>query len=162
MKRILLSAAITLLAAQAMPALAAGGMGMTWQKFSHDVFTGTDLVGCGGTCNPYVGDTSCRVLLPVLCVRIDGSPNPGVAADFYHGWREGHITTTMPVSGTSLTSQVVADQICAATFGNGWIMAEHHHPTGGGGWNWHAFGNVRTDTRFWTRINNQPGNCWDP
>ncbi|UXI70218.1 hypothetical protein [Tahibacter amnicola] len=162
MKTIMLGVVTVVLAMVAGPTWAAAGKGMTWGKYSHDVTTGTDLVGCGGVCNPYVGDTQCRTLLPILCVRIDGSPNPGVAADFYHGWREGHITTTMPLAGTALTSQAVADQICAATFGTGWVMAEHHHPTGGGGWSWYAFGNIRQDTRFWTRIQNQPGNCWDP
>jgi hypothetical protein len=162
MIKTLFFAALALLAASATPAVASGGMGMSWGKYSHSAATGTDLVGCAGTCNPYVGDTSCKQLLPVLCVNIDGSPNPGVLADFYHGWREGHITTTMPVSGIALTSQVVADQICAATFGTRWAMAEFHHPTSSGGWSWYAFGDVRSDTRFWTRIQGQPGNCWDP
>lgn len=30
-----------------------------------------------------------------------------------------------------------------------------------GGWAFWAYGNVRDDTRFWVRINDQPANCWD-
>lgn len=144
------------------PAASKGGKGMTWVKFRHDSLTGTDHVGCdnGITCNAYTGDTACKVALPVLCRKNDNSPNPGVPTDFYNGWKKGHIATTMPISGTALTSQAVADQICAATFGRGWVMADFHHPEGG--WSWSSFGNARTDTRYWVRIRDQPANCWNP
>ncbi len=152
-----LGALVILFVAAAPAALAAGGQGMTWDKIGHA--NGVDHVGCVG-CNAYTGDTACKAILPILCLQQDGSSVPkGVYPDFYNGWAQGNVTTTMPVSGTSLTSLEVANQICAASFGTGWRMAEHHD--GAGGWNWYAYGNVRSDTRFWVHINDQPGNCWD-
>jgi len=154
----------TLLAAlSAVPAAASGGNGMTWRVYSHDASRGVDRVGCdnGVQCNAYYGDTSCTASLPLLCLKQDSSPVPsGLATDFYNGWARGHIATTPPVPGVTLTSQAVANQICAAHFGVGWRAAEFHD--GGGGWNWYAYGDVRNDMRFWAAINDQPGNCWNP
>jgi hypothetical protein len=44
----------------------------------------------------------------------------GLPQDGYSGWAAGHITTTPPVQGITLTSAAVADQVCAANFGIGW------------------------------------------
>lgn len=146
------------------PALASGGMGMTWGKMSHGTVPGVDEVGCSvGSfyCNAYRGDTSCMTSLPILCLNVDGSPKPsGLYTDFYNGWARGNIATTQPIPGTWLTSQAAADQLCANYFGAGWRMAEFHD--GGGGWDWYAYGNVRSDMHFWVRISNQPANCWNP
>jgi len=38
-------------------------------------------------------------------------------------------------------------------------MAEFHD--GKGGWGFVAHGHINTTSRFWVRINDQPGNCWD-
>ncbi|WP_253910608.1 flagellar hook-length control protein [Pyxidicoccus fallax] len=131
---------------------------MTWGKWSHSA--GVDRVGCLN-CDPYRGETSCSNVLPVLCINQDGSPvPPGITPDFYNGWARGNIATTLPVSGTSLTSLAVANQLCASAFGAGWRMAEFHD--GNGGWNWYAYGNVRSDMRFWVHINDNAGNCWNP
>jgi hypothetical protein len=139
---------------------ASGGNGMTWAKHGHNATYGVDHLGCAN-CNAYAGETSCKTALPVLCLRQDGSATPsGLATDFYNGWVRGHIATTMPVQGASLTSLDVANQLCAATFGLGWRMAAFHD--GGGGWNWYAYGNVRNDMRFWVAITDQPANCWNP
>lgn len=136
----------------------AGGMGMTWGKVSHTSATGTDKVGCLG-CNPYTGDTACTYARPVLCIKNDTSPNPGIAVSFYNGWASGHIGLTSPVVGTTLASLATADALCVAQFGAGYRMAEHHD--GGGGWNWNAYANISSASRFWTYINDQPGNCWN-
>jgi hypothetical protein len=150
-----LALATTLAAAPSARAL--DGHGTTWGKLSHS--NGVDHVGCLG-CYPYTGETSCKTVLPILCLKQDGSAvPPGVTPDFYNGWAAGNIATTFPVAGSSLTSQSVADQVCAASFGAGWRMAEHHD--GNGGWNWYAYGNVRSDLRYWVHINDQPGNCWN-
>ncbi|OJT22093.1 flagellar hook-length control protein [Archangium sp. Cb G35] len=146
----------------ALPAEASGGRGMTWIKRSHFSTNGADWVGCdnGIFCNAYSGDTSCTASLPILCIKQDFSPAPaGLPADWYTGWANGHITTTPPVQGLTLTSAAVADQICAASFGSGWRMAQFHD---GGGWNFYAYGNVRNDMRFWVHISDQPANCWNP
>jgi hypothetical protein len=132
------------------------------------------------SCNPYVGDTDCKQVRPILCIRQDGSASNGFDASpggppyyydaFYNGWAKGNIGLTHGILGTSLTSLVVADAACAAELGAGWRMAEHHD--GNGGWQWTAYGNLNdvytvngaghhlTD-RFWVYINGQPaGNCW--
>lgn len=146
----------------AAPALASGGRAMTWSKISHGVSSGVDEVGCT-SCNPYVGDTACTTALPILCLNVDGSPTPsGLATDFYNGWARGNIATTQAIPGTWLTSQAVADQYCVNYFGVGWRMAEFHDGGVSGGWNWYAYGNVRSDTRYWVRISDQPANCWNP
>jgi hypothetical protein len=185
------------LVAATAPAIAAGGLGLTWGKYLHDPSLGIDRVGIFGTGNPYVGDTSCTVKLPVLCLNVDGSPRPNYAIpatggggppEFYSGWVEGHIATTKPVKGTLLTSPAAGDQQCVVSFGTGWRMAEWHDgkyvlgmdatnfygntsnssstwASGvavSGGTTFFAFGNVRTDKRFWVNINDQPGNCWNP
>ena len=136
--------------------------GMTWAKVSHQSATGTDLVSChdGGTsCNAYQGDTDCTFALPMLCFKPDASENPGVEADFYHGWKGGHVAITPPVRGDQLMSLETADHLCAMNFGAGWRMADFHHDAGG--WAWHAYGDVRDDSRFWVAIYDQAANCWD-
>jgi|JI10StandDraft_1071094.scaffolds.fasta_scaffold05658_13 hypothetical protein len=136
------------------------GKAMTWTKNSHNASLGTDNVGCAN-CNAYTGDTMCSAFLPVLCIKQDGSVKPsGLATDFYNGWTGGHIATTHAIQGSTLTSLQVANQFCIDNFGPGWRMAEFHD--GKGGWNWHAYGDVRQDSRFWVHINDQPSNCWNP
>jgi hypothetical protein len=150
-----------LMVGMSLPAQASGGMGMTWTKHFHTTAQGVDRVGCGGVCNAYTGDTSCSTALPVLCIKKDGSPTPpGLATDFYNGWTGAHIATTHPIVGSVLTSQVVADQLCAAYFGAGWRMASFHD--GNGGWSWYAYGDIRNDMKLWVRISDQPANCWNP
>lgn len=141
------------------PQLSAG-RAMTWIKTTHDSSLGVDRVGCSN-CNAYTGDTLCTAKLPVLCIKKDSSPKPtGLITDFYNGWVGGHIATTRPIQGSTMTSLQVANQLCVDNFGAGWRMAEHHD--GNGGWNWYAYGNVRQDTRMWVHINGQPANCWNP
>lgn len=155
--KILLTA--ILLLALCVPTWASGGKGMTWAKGTHNSTDGTELVGCG-TCNPTVGDTACTASLPVLCFKSDGSPAPvDITPSFYNGWKGGHISTTPPIPGTMLTSLAAANQICVNYLGAGYGIAEFHHNLGG--WNWNAFGDIRTDYRFWTYINDQSANCWN-
>jgi hypothetical protein len=132
---------------------------MTWAKTAHNSGNGTDHVGCAG-CNPYTGDTACSSSLPVLCYKYDGSPVPaGLTPDFYNGWKYGHISLTLPVQGTQLTSLAAANQICVNAFGAGYEIAEFHHNLGG--WSWWAYGDVSNSQRFWTYINDTSGNCWN-
>ncbi|RKG92510.1 flagellar hook-length control protein [Corallococcus terminator] len=139
------------------PAEASGGRGMSWAKVSHS--SGVDEVGCWG-CDAYVGETSCTTALPLLCIRQDGSARPAqTPASYYPSWAAGNIATTLPISGSLLTSLSSANQMCVQFFGAGWRMAEFHDA---GGWGFNAYGNVRTDTRFWVHINDQPANCWNP
>lgn len=181
-------------------AFAKAGKGVTFSKISHNSTLGIDYVGCSTGCDPYVGDTLCTDLLPILCIKVDGStrPNyvvpavPSTAAmpkQYYSGWARGHIATTVPVSGNALGSAAGADALCKALIGDGYRMAEIHDgiytpgmdynvkygdsyywhssspwasPLYRGGWRFYAYGNVRTDTRFWAWVNGQPSNCWNP
>ena len=50
-----------------------------------------------GSCNPYEGDTSCRIRLPIACYRSSGAVAPlGLAQDFYKGWVRGQLAATRP------------------------------------------------------------------
>ena len=133
--------------------------GMTWTKRIHTGQLRVDMVGCAG-CDAYQGDTACTTALPILCIKKSSAPNPGVSpSGYYYGWSGGHIAITTPVVGMSLGSIAGANAICAAQLGPDWRMAEFHD--GNGGWNFWAYGDVRSDSRFWTYINDQSnGNCF--
>ncbi len=128
--------------------------GMTWAKTDHDPNFGTDLVGCSD-CRMEVGDVSCKVALPILCLKSENLPNPGVSTNFYTGWAGGWIETTQPIRGDSLTSLSHANQICEQEIGTGYRMAT------GNDWNWYAYGNVNDQSRFWVYYGREPANCWD-
>lgn len=180
------------LVAFASTAMAAGGMGLTLGKYSHDPVLGIDHIGHNSVGNPYTGDTACTAKRPVLCVRVDGSARPpyDVAPEqaFYQGWVEGHFSTTKPIPGTLLTSQAAGDAQCKKYLGPNWRMAEwhdgkyvdgmnastHYYSTGysaspwpasgtpPGGHSMWGYGNVRDDTRYWAAVNDNNGNCWNP
>lgn len=108
--------------------------------------------------------------------------------EFYNGWGGGHIATTLPIYGTTLSTVTAGDQACQISFGSSWRMAEHHDgkyilgmsqtafygnstnsgspwPTSGlssGGWTVYGWGNVLNTKRYWVKINDQPANCWNP
>jgi hypothetical protein len=170
--------------------------GLTWGLLSHSDELGIDRVGCygrpridgssdGQACDPYQGDTSCSIALPILCLKAEHLPRPNYAVtgkghamsvEYYNGWTGGHIGLTQPVRGDMLTSVEAADKMCAAALGNGYRMAEHHDgkyvigmsankyygetwPSESqlsyGGWHWYAYGNIHDDKRFWVYINDQ-------
>jgi len=137
------------------------GNGMTWELMATDAALGIDRVGCGGICEPYSGDTPCTEFLPIVCLEPLSLANPGITTDYYEGWAGGNVAISSPVQGCSLTSLAVADAICAAQFGAGWRMGEHHD--GGGGWSWWAYGNINAwpPEHFWAYIDDQPANCWN-
>lgn len=170
----------------AAPLQAADGFGMTFGNNTNDsTGDGVVFVTCHGlprtergSCNAYTGDTSCAARLPLLCLQVDGRPRPagllvppagGAAAmpsHFYAGWAAGRVAATAPVAGTDLVSPERADHRCRAEFGDGWRMAEFHDGLidaagNRGGWAWYAHGRLDTSTRYWVRINDTAGNCWD-
>jgi hypothetical protein len=118
----------------------------------------------GPSCDPYEGDTSCAEAHPILCFLPVGLPAPETSFEFgfYSGWTGGRLASSSPVVGTRLTSQSVADAICAEQFGDGFRMAEFHD--GNGGWAFVGYADdesVNTSSRNWLRIDDQSANCWD-
>ena len=179
------------LVATASSAFALNGKGLTYGVYAHDPVLGIDRVGIYGTGNPYVGDTLCKKKLPLLCVNVDGSARPGYTptgnGPFFEGWVEGHLQATLPVRGFTAVNGglAAADALCATSFGPGWRMAEFHDgafvygmdatnfcntancvtpwPAGAahGGHTMWGYGHLNPAQRYWTHINDQPGNCWD-
>lgn len=133
------------------------GDGMTWSHQVHDPAFGADLVGCGGACDAYVGDTPCTQRRPILCVNNLELPNPGIQTDFYHGWVGGFVDETLPVSGCLARSIEEVQAICEADLGPGYVMAEHHEA--GGGWNWWAYGNLSAPS-YWAWVDDQDSACF--
>jgi hypothetical protein len=113
------------------------------------------------SCNPYKGDTSCRVVLPVLCFQSKGLQQPpDVQAGQYQGWSGGVLGATQPVMGAVLASEAAATARCEKELGAGWRMAEFHDAGGWGMQGQRGMG-LAPNTRFWVHINDQPGNCWN-
>ncbi|MFI1968322.1 hypothetical protein BLA24_13325 [Streptomyces cinnamoneus] len=143
--------------------------GMTWAKMADGPDGTVQVGGPGGSpSNPYQGDTPASAVLPVLCLKVDGSPVPdGITPGFYTGWAQGTVAASRPVRGSRLNSRNAADSVCQAEFGAGWRMAEFHDGHYGpdlawtGGWTFWAYGSVPAGTRMWTAINDQRANPWD-
>lgn len=137
--------------------------GVTWTKKAHDTAKGVDTVGCKTSsieCNPYQGDMSCAIALPILCINQSGAALPqGLDnSDRYNKWAKGHISHTAPIKGSDISSTNEANMICENTLGKGYQMASHHD---GWGWNFRAYGNVRDDTRYWITVKDQANaHCW--
>jgi hypothetical protein len=133
--------------------------GMTWQFYGVQQPTGVAEVGCG-SCNAYVGNTSCSVALPLLCIRKSGAGFPlAKPPSVTSPWSGGVIGTTTDV--VPPLTLVAANQICATQFGNSaWRVAEFHDA---GGWKLKAYGAVGDSSkRFWVHINDQPNaRCWN-
>ncbi|MFJ2114804.1 MULTISPECIES: hypothetical protein [unclassified Streptomyces] len=160
-------ALLPLAAAPAQAAVSAGHAGMTWTVRTTGG-GGTIHVGSDALTNAYAGDTPATALLPLLCLRVTGSPVPsGITPEFLAGWSRGTVAATPPVQGAALTSRTVADNLCAQYYGAQWRMAEHHDGRYGanlesaGGWSFWAHGYVPAGTRFWTAINDQQANPWN-
>jgi hypothetical protein len=141
------------------------------------------------SCNPYRGDSSCRLALPVLCIKKDGStpesvlgPNAASTATAApldgerkrgaislndvttDGWAAGSVASTEPVAGFVLGSLEGANARCEKELGAGWRMANFHDGAGGrAGWGFVAQRSLRLDSRWrhWVHIGDQPGNCWN-
>lgn len=137
--------------------------GVTWTKKAHDTAKGVDTVGCktgSVECDPYKGDMSCAIALPILCINQSGAALPqGLDnSDRYNKWAKGHISHTAPIKGSDISSTGEANMICENTLGKGYRMASHHD---GWGWNFRAYGNVRGDTRYWVTVKDQANaHCW--
>lgn len=136
---------------------APGCRGMTWSVTERDLSRDVLLVREDHVTNAYSGDTDCGRELPILCLKKSGLPvPPGIVPDFYNGWTGGRARLTAPIAGARLTSRAVADRFCAAKYGPGYRIGEHHD--GGGGWGWWAQGH---GFRTWVTSSAARVNPWD-
>ena len=165
--------------------------GLTWKVREHYCPSGLNRVACAGcnpyygdTWCWYAKRILC--IYKAQDVRPDypiSGPGYAMPVEFYHGWTGGHIKATSKYyRGCFIFSKKHADYLCYKEFGKGWMMASHHDgrympgmggstnayaswnwaASYGGGWQWYAYGAFdASDEKFWTYINDQPGNCWN-
>jgi hypothetical protein len=83
------------------------------------------------------GNTSLEETLPILALKVDGSPPPNHTfgdvspshawpKELYQGWACGRIALTPPIKGTEITSAAMAEAFCREHCGEGYRMAEFH------------------------------------
>lgn len=160
---------------------------MTWKMLTSPlvlngktyVLFGSDNGQPGGT-NAYNGDTSINEYRSLLCINKEkvvpapaglppSSVTPGGATKT--SWSGGKVLVIPNIQGKQLTSQAVADDMCAQvgkiTRGtSGYRMAEFHDGTGENpGWSFWAeaysdINGLAPSTRYWVNINDQPANPW--
>ncbi|MDZ7864998.1 hypothetical protein [Acidovorax sp.] len=166
----------------AVPAAAATpgiGHGLTFAVVADDARLPAEVarLGCAGEpratdrplkddhpCNHQQGDTSCRVVLPVLCIQPGTAAKPaGGAEATYAGWTGGMLAPTQPVMGAILTSAALASARCEKELGSGWRMADVQDGENSG-----SLTGMRTTnttlgqgTRYWVQTKDQPANCWN-
>ncbi|MCI5131027.1 MAG: hypothetical protein D3904_05760, partial [Candidatus Electrothrix sp. EH2] len=170
--------------------------GMTWALRDYNLGLDISYLACYGQpgspnygpCNPYQGDTSCSVPLPILCLKVDGSPRPpytpppstgSMNKEYYHGWAEGSAELTAPIQGNAFATLNDVNAYCEAQLGPDYRAAEFHdgrwvwgmdennfydatwpQNTNSGGWGFYAPGQIPDHSRFWVYINDQDANCW--
>lgn len=142
--------------------------GTTWVVMKQ--MDGVTFVGSDRQTNPYRGDTGCATPLPVLCFNRDFSSPPPLSSrgeNYADGWAGGRVRATVPVPGTNLPTEQSADQLCEATFGLNWRMAEFHDAAYGAqigeisGWDMWAYGGLNNNQRYWIKVGDQPANPWN-
>ena len=126
-----------------------------------------------GACNPQVGDTSCRMVLPVLCIRPGNYARPaGLGGS---GWTRGDIAASQAVMGAILDSELKANVMCEREFGSGWRMAsfsdggnymdDQHYDHEARGDKWGLQGKLGGGLggygRFWVKSPEPAANCWE-
>lgn len=126
-----------------------------------------------GACNPNVGDTSCRIVLPVLCIKKGDVPRPGGLSG--GGWSRGELGATQAVMGATLDSEMKANVMCERELGPGWRMAtfadggnyldDQHYDHEARGEVWALQGRLGAgiggNSRYWVHSQGQTANCWN-
>ncbi len=100
---------------------------------------GKPLVNNTQYCNRYNGDTICKNLRPLLCIKklnLDrpayevnsNDPYPSIFQnyEYYNSWSGAFIRKTKPVMGCQIWNKKHADKICEYEFGCGWKMAREN------------------------------------
>ena len=175
----LVPAAAPIATAQAASATPTLGHGLTYAVVVDDQQLPPEVarLGCSGEpratdrplqdnapCNPKQGDTSCRVVLPVLCIQPGTAAKPaGGGETTYAGWTGGMLAPTQPVMGAILNSAAAASARCEKELGSGWRMADAHDGQNSGGLQGLRTSNTALDrgTRYWVQVKDQPANCWN-
>lgn len=115
-----------------------------------------------GACDPIQGDTSCRTVLPVLCVRPIDAPAPPGFEGARGVWAGGALGATQPVMGAVIESEAMGSARCEKELGAGWRMAGL---SVGGSSAWALQGQrgpgLTAYTRYWVHASDQRSNCWD-
>lgn len=115
-----------------------------------------------GACDPMQGDTSCRTVLPVLCVRPSELPAPAGFDGARGVWAGGTLGATQPVMGAVIESEAMGTARCEKELGAGWRMAAL---TVGSSSGWALQGQrgpgLAGHTRYWVHAADQKANCWD-
>lgn len=113
-------------------------------------------------CNPQQGDTSCRTVLPVLCMK-QGTVAlpPNGDSSLYPGWMGGSLAATQPVMGAILESETYASAMCEAEYGPGWRMAEYVEAGVNGGMQGVRSSVFGANNRLWVLSKTNPANCWN-
>ena len=112
-----------------------------------------------GSCNMVRGDTSCRVVLPVLCYKPDADPAPlDLTPQLRSKWLGGSLAATQPVMGAVLESEAFADARCEKEIGAGWAMASNARgfailSAKGTG--------LLLPSRYWVNSKAHSANCWN-
>ena len=115
-----------------------------------------------GACDPMQGDTSCRTVLPVLCVRPSDVPAPAGFDGARGVWAGGALGATQPVMGAVIESEAMGSARCEKELGAGWRMAAVSVGSPSG---WALQGQrgpgLAGHTRYWVHATDQKANCWD-
>ena len=161
---------------QARPAGAGHGLTFAARAASANDLTDAAYMSCKsepapvdqphqGACNPYQGDTSCRVVLPVLCIKTADSIKDAQPTNAPAGaWASSTLGATAPVMGALLSSLDVAHARCEKELGEGYRMAGGFN---NGGVDWAMAGRrgqgliLGGSTRYWVAVTDQRANCWD-
>jgi hypothetical protein len=156
---------------------------MTWRVLNTAIIDGKKYASFGSDnlTNPYQGDTDINEARSLLCIQKNNLPaplglptattTPGGA--LRGSWSGGRVLILPNVQGSTLTSQVLADEKCRLqglqVMGeNGFRMAEFHNGdqlSGWAGWDfWAEVSSIEeldnSDIRYWVQINDQPANPW--
>lgn len=126
-----------------------------------------------GDCNPQVGDTSCRMVLPVLCIKPGSHERPAPLSG--HGWSRGDLAASQAVMGAQLDSELQGDAMCKREFGMAWRMAafadgrnymdtpQYDHLERGD--HWGLQGKLGPGLggygRYWVKSGEPGANCWE-
>jgi hypothetical protein len=146
------------------------GFGLTFGATDFNVADSRVTLSCAGepqqmdrplagACDPHQGDTSCRTVLPVLCVKkteLNVSAGSDQAPD--QGGVRDSLGATQPVMGAILESAAAASARCERELGAGWRMAESTEGALLQGQRGLGLGG---SSRYWVYSKGAGGNCWN-